>query len=175
MRCCIAVDRFSENFRAEQRLEGIEFGVTRIGIHTGEAEVGNFGSFTRKEYGAMGDSVNTSSRLEGSNKFFGTRVCASGGTVELCPNLQFRPLAQVVLKGKKIPIPVYEPVDAAPLDKDFVVRYREAYDATEAGDPAALALFEAVNRDFPGDHMVGVYIERLRSGETGTIIVMTEK
>ena len=40
---------------------------TRIGIHTGVAIVGNMGSSERLNYTALGDSVNTPSRLEGIN------------------------------------------------------------------------------------------------------------
>jgi adenylate cyclase len=49
-------------------------GVTRIGVHRGEATVENFGGKQRFDYTAMGDAMNTAARLEGANKAFGTRI-----------------------------------------------------------------------------------------------------
>lgn len=74
----------------------------RVGIATGEAIVGNMGSKNRFDYTAMGDTVNTASRLEGVNKFYGTGILVNGGTVEATRDLLvFRPVDRVRLKGKQ--------------------------------------------------------------------------
>ena len=100
VQCGLEMDRFSQAFRVEQRVENVDIGITRIGINTGIAIVGNFGSKARYDYTAQGDAVNTAARLEGLNKFLGTRICVSDSTRDLCSSTEFRPVASVVLKGK---------------------------------------------------------------------------
>ena len=100
--CALEVDDFCNAFSEENKAKGIDFGITRIGVHTGVAVVGNFGSSARFNYTAQGDAVNTASRLEGLNKHFGTHISVSGATRAQCEGIQFRPLASVVLKGKTL-------------------------------------------------------------------------
>ena len=64
MHCALAIDDFGERFRKEQEARGVAFGLTRIGVHTGSAIIGNFGGRARFTYTAAGDAVNTAARLE---------------------------------------------------------------------------------------------------------------
>ena len=85
VRCGLAIDAFAQRFAADPaRLAaaGRVFGVTRIGINTGRAVVGNFGGRRRFDYTAHGDAINTAARLEAANKMLGTRICVARATVD---------------------------------------------------------------------------------------------
>lgn len=81
----------------------------RIGINTGDAMVGNFGSEARVCYTAIGDTINISSRLEKLNKSYQTQILIGPDTAEeVKQSLIVRPLERILLEGKSNPILVYE-------------------------------------------------------------------
>jgi adenylate cyclase len=81
----------------------------RIGINSGEALVGNFGSRRRFNYSVMSDAVNLASRLEGANKFYGTTVIASETTVALTGEaFAWRELDAIRVKGRIQALKIYE-------------------------------------------------------------------
>jgi adenylate cyclase len=81
----------------------------RIGINSGEALVGNFGSRRRFNYSVMSDAVNLASRLEGANKFYGTTVIASETTVALTGEaFAWRELDAIRVKGRTQALKIYE-------------------------------------------------------------------
>jgi len=175
VQCALDMDDFAENFRREQNAKGVDFGLTRIGVHTGAAVVGNFGSQAHFNYTAQGDAVNTASRLEGLNKTFGTRLCVSEDTRVLCINIAFREIASVVLKGKTVPTVVWEPLHQGRERPELIERYRAAFAKLKAHDPAAQTMFEALAQEAPDDSCIAWHCSRLRAGATGVEAVMTEK
>jgi adenylate cyclase len=88
---------------------------TRIGLHTGKAVVGNMGSSARFNYTAMGDVMNTASRLEHANKAVGTRILVSDSMASACRDqkgleyFSLHYLGRVSVAGKKMPVEVWEP------------------------------------------------------------------
>src|SRR5260370_41935172 len=154
-----ALDRFAETFRRNQNARGIPFGATRIGVHTGTALVGNFGSSQRFKYSALGDVVNTASRIEGLNKFFGPRACASESTVAAADDSGMRPIGRVVVSGKTEELTMFEILAENALADDFLDRYRHAYVALEEDHlSAALMLFKALHEEAPSDGPVAYHL-----------------
>ncbi len=80
--CAHDLDVWAEAFRERWKAKGVNFGVTRIGVHAGPALVGNFGGSRFFDYTAYGDTINTAARLEAANKFLGTRICVSATVAE---------------------------------------------------------------------------------------------
>lgn len=169
--CALALDRFAEGFRAAHP----RFGMTRIGVHAGEAVVGNFGGAARIDYTAMGDTVNTAARLEGANKFFGTRVLVSGPAAGGAPGAALRPVGEVIFKGKSEPVPVFTPVTNVTAAKTNAERYGVAYRSLKAGEEGALAAFQSLAEDDPEDGLVAFHLRRLARGERGVTIRLEEK
>jgi len=173
--CALELDRFAQGFLMAETAAGRPFGMTRIGVHSGPASVGNFGSDARFEYTALGDAVNTAARLEGLNKYFGTRVAMSGATAARCPDIPRRSIGRVVLKGKTEPIAVFQPLTAEEAAGGFMQRYRTAYAAMAEGRAEAVALFEALADEQPDDGPVALHRERLSKGGDGDLVVMSDK
>lgn len=62
IRSALELDAYAERYRQQCNEQGIPIGITRIGLHTGPAIIGNFGSTQRMDFTALGDTVNTAAR-----------------------------------------------------------------------------------------------------------------
>ena len=171
----LQIAAFGDRFSREMHERGIPFGHTRVGVHCGNAMVGNIGVPSRLKYSALGDVLNTGSRLEGLNKVVGTRVAVSGAILDRCERSRFRPMGDFVVKGRRGATPVFEPVDSQRYSDDYIARYLAAYETMKAERPEALELFAELLREDPDDPCLMFHHTRLISGEKGSLIVMTEK
>ena len=104
--CCDAARRTQRDPRPSSTAYKL---AQRIGINSGEALVGNFGSQRRFNYSVMSDAVNLASRLEGANKFYGTTIIASETTVALAGEaFAWRELDAIRVKGRTQALKIYE-------------------------------------------------------------------
>jgi len=105
----------------ERKVPVIDIG---LGLNSGHAVVGNMGSSHRMEYTCMGDTINLGSRLEGSNKMYGTNIIISEYTYEKVKDkVVARELDLVRVKGKTQPVRIYELIGITnPEDMDKMKR-----------------------------------------------------
>lgn len=108
----IAMQKAMEVMRAELARENLPAIHMRVGIHSGQPVVGNLGSEKRFEYTAIGDDVNLASRLEGTNKLYGTGIIVSGETARRVEGrVALRLIDLVRVKGKSKPVEIFTPCD----------------------------------------------------------------
>jgi adenylate cyclase len=105
----LACQQRMEKINSKLRNEGFPPLSMRIGLHSGEAIVGNMGSTERFDYTVIGDSVNLASRLEGVNKQFGTKIIISEITYQLPKGkIEARELDLIAVPGREKPIRVFQ-------------------------------------------------------------------
>lgn len=109
-----------------------------IGVNSGQAIVGNFGSSKRFNYTAIGDSVNTAARLESLNKMYGTQILVGKSAIDSLSLeekncFKFMEIDTVCPKGKENSIILYQilsfkikdGLDWVNLNQDF--KFQEKY------------------------------------------------
>ncbi|MCU6496669.1 adenylate/guanylate cyclase domain-containing protein [Rugamonas sp. A1-17] len=99
--------------RARQGLAPIR---VRIGIESGRAMAGDFGSASRSIYTAVGDSVNVASRLETAARDLPYDVIIGPGTAALCRRHQLRHIGATTLRGKEHPTTLYTLAPRSPQE-----------------------------------------------------------
>jgi adenylate cyclase len=160
VKCAIAMYEAGEAFR-RRAPEGVPpIGVTRVGLHRGEAIVGNFGGEGRIQYTALGDSMNTASRLEGANKYLKTKTLVSDTIVEKSTLGYFRPMGRIAVSGRSTPMEVYEPVPNQSLED--VISFTALLKRFDDNDPQAMSELEAMVVANPDDKALANLVERLR-------------
>lgn len=145
-------------------------GKTRVGMHWGEAVVGNFGGENRIQYTALGDSMNTAARLESASKPLESSVMASQEFASRTSLVWWRPMGRVVLRGRARPVELFEPApDFSPSDRVKLAKAIELVDTDRAAAIAALAAIVASN---PADTALQNLLMRCRNlNEDGSYVL----
>jgi adenylate cyclase len=157
-----------------------------VGVSTGPMNVGNMGSQFRMAYTVLGDTVNLGSRLEGLTKQYGVDIIVSGGTAKAVPDVLFRELDAVRVKGKHEPVSIFEPlgpraaIEAAQAARteqfheilrlyrarQFVAALRLLEDLARQKEEALLALYHDRVTHFlavaPPEDWDGVYVHKTK-------------
>ena len=163
MRACQAALHFRD--LSAHAINGVTLR-TRIGLHTGTANVGNFGSPERVDYTALGESVNLASRLEGLNKHLGTHCLISAeAQAGIGGSLLTRPLGSFQMKGFENPVIVHELL-GWPEQAEATRAWREAFaEALNNYEQRNLAFaemgFRRVLELRPDDGPAKFYLERM--------------
>ena len=144
---------------------------TRVGLHTGVANVGNFGSATRIDYTAIGENINLASRMEGLNKYLGTSVLITGETFS---GIDYRFVTRFCgkfrLKGFEKAVDVHELVgmaDTAEPTKAWRQAFDEALKRFHKGNfDDAEAGFRCVLEIKPNDGPSRFYLNQIEDFRT---------
>jgi adenylate cyclase len=146
--------------------EGVPpIGRTRVGMHYGDAIVGNFGGEGRIQYTALGDAMNTAARLEAANKTLETKVLLSREAMERTGLDWFRPMGRITLRGRSTPVDVFEPVpDWEEKDRAAVTAIIAAH---ENGDTASIQALGAMIKIYGEDLGLANLRKRLEKTKNG--------
>jgi adenylate cyclase len=138
---------------------------TRIGLHSGELVMSHVGAIDHFEYRAVGDMVNTTSRIENLNKLLGTRVLASEDFVQSLKGILTRELGKFSVTGKQQPVTLYEissRVESASEETLILHRkFSEALKEWQQGErPIAYQQFQKIAENYPDDGPTGYYLKQ---------------
>lgn len=167
--CRSTSNRLNDEWRRAGRPEWY----TRLGVHLGDAVVGNVGSCDRMDYTVVGNAVNIASRLEGLNKYYGTQVLISGEIADrVGDHFVMRYLDTAAPKGAGAPLRIFEllgsaddgPVAAGTAGQSLREAWVGALKPYQRRDwPAALAALKGFLANHPNDGPAQTLLQRVES------------
>ena len=171
----LALQRANDRLNAEFEREGWPAYRTRIGLHTGEAVVGNIGSEDRMNYTALGATVNLAARLEGLNKNYGTSILVSSALKQRAGSgFRFRSVDRIKPKGFAGTFEIYElrgdKTSAGDGEREFCRQWEAVYAAICLGPLAvAEAQLDIFLTRYPADR-VAAYHRAICKHDAGALV-----
>jgi adenylate cyclase len=157
-----AAQQFNERLAANRLM-------TRFGVDWGKVSLSNVGAHGHYEYRAVGDAVNTATRIQELNKKLGTRVLVSQSAIgDAAGEFLLRDLGRFLLRGKSHAVHVYELFDrrarVMPWDADVCAQFEVGFQELENGDVAAAeSRFRTIQVAFPQDGPTAFYLKSLQT------------
>jgi adenylate cyclase len=139
---------------------------TRIGLHSGEILLGSIGAVDHYEYRAVGDIVNTSTRIQGMNAHLGTQILLSAEVIAGVDGLQTRELGSFILSGKSQPVVIHELLGTkddpeAERRSEYLARFAAGLAAFRDGDwHTAASTFTALQAENTQDGVLQFFLAR---------------
>jgi len=142
-----------------------------IGVSTGMATVGPLGSDIRMDYTVVGDTVNVAQRLEEQTRKYHVPIIVSDKTAAALPDILFRELDTVIVKGRKQSVTMLQPMGAsvhADIEtKKFLTLHRQAMEASKAGDWAkATDMFTRLRDEWGPEDMYDLYLNGIKQASS---------
>jgi adenylate cyclase len=164
--CLTAIEIMTEvdNFNQKQEY----YLATRIGLHYGSMRLGNVGAKEHYEYRAVGDVINTATRIEGLNKLLGTQALASAEVIQDLSGIFTREVGHFILKGKTRHVCIYELIgqqqNLAESWPSLAAEFSNALKLFQNYQwQEALEAFLNIKKNYPDDTPTEFYINYLKS------------
>lgn len=153
------LDKLNQKYK-ERNMPTAKLG---IGICTGSAMVGPLGSEYRMDYTVVGDTVNVAQRLEAQTRKYQVPVIVGDSTAAVLPDMLFRELDTIEVKGREKAVTMYEPLGPAEemseLAHHRLHAHNEAMTAIKAGNwEDAVSLFTQLRDEWGPKSMYDIYL-----------------